>query len=163
MDDKNLDKIIDNQLSLIERLKEENQNLILISQRSEESNKILWDNDYYVTCSIEPLIVLDVINVSTDGLLGYSQKEFIKNTFNWTKGTMFAIGEINRINLEHSKRVSLAKDLGLNHFDIRLNVQFRRKDQSFILAHYVSFYDMTKNEVKMYVKFLPPPDDLLKN
>ena len=46
---------------------------------------------------------------------------------------MFAIGEINRINLEHSKRVKLAKDLGLNHFDIRLNVQFRRKDQTFIL------------------------------
>ena len=54
-------------------------------------------------------------------------------------------------------------DLGLNHFDIRLTVQFKQKDQSYILGHYVSFYDMVKNEVKMYVKFLPQVDQTIKN
>ena len=163
MDKDHLDKVLDNQLSLIERLKEENQKLIINSQRFEESNKILWDNDYYVICSIDPLSVLNVVNVPSAGLIGYSQSEFQDNTYNWTEGRMFTSEEINRINLEHSKRTTLAKDLALNHFDIRLTVEFIKKDKSFAWAHYVSFYDMIKNEVKMYVKFVPIPDQRIKN
>ena len=163
MDKDHLDKVLDNQLSLIERLKEENQKLVINSQRFEESNKILWDNDYYVICSIDPLRVLNVVNVPSAGLIGYSQSEFQDNTYNWTQGSMFTDEEVTRIDLEHSKRKILAKDLGLNHFDIRLTAQFIRKDQSFSWGHYVSFYDMIKNEVKMYVKFVSDIDETLKN
>ena len=102
-------------------------------------------------------------NVPPNGLLGYSKREFINNTFNWTKGGMFKFDEIKRIDTEHRKRSDLAMDLGLNHFDIRLTVKFIQKNHSYILGHYVSFYDMIKNEVKMYVKFLPPVDKTIKN
>ena len=112
MDKDHLDKVLDNQLSLIERLKEENQKLTLNSQRFEESNKILWDNDYYVVCSIDPLNVLNVLNVPNEGLLGYDQSEFIDNTYNWTQGSMFTDEGVTRIDLEHSKRKILAKDQG---------------------------------------------------
>ncbi len=163
MEKEHLDKILDNQLALIDRLKEENQKLIVNSQRFEESSKILWDNDYYVVCSIDPLNVLNVMNVPNEGLLGYAQSEFIDNTYNWTQGIMFANKEIRRINLEHNRRTILAKDLGLNHFDIRLTVQFIRKDKSISWGHYVSYYDMIKNEVKMYFKFVSDIDETLKN
>lgn len=163
MDNKNLDRVLDNQNDLINKLKEENKKLLLNRQRFEESNKILWDNDYSVVCSIDPLVVIEVENVPPNGLLGYSKRQFINNTFNWTKGGMFKFDEIKRIDTEHRKRSDLAMNLGLNHFDIRLTVKFIQKNHSYILGHYVSFYDMIKNEVKMYVKFLPPVDKTIKN
>ena len=163
MDNKNLDRVLDNQNDLINKLKEENKKLLLNRQRFEESNKILWDNDYSVVCSIDPLVVIEVENVPPNGLLGYSKREFTNNTFNWTKGGMFKFDEIKRIDTEHRKRSDLAMNLGLNHFDIRLTVKFIKKNHSYILGHYVSFYDMIKNEVKMYVKFLPPVDKTIKN
>jgi len=163
MDKDSLDQVLDNQINLIDKLKEENQKLILNNQRFEESRKILWDNDYYVICSIDPFKVLEVENVPVSGLLGYPKNKFIDNIYNWTKSVMFKFNEIKRIDIEHRKRSDLAMDLGLNHFDIRLTVQFKQKDQSYILGHYVSFYDMVKNEVKMYVKFLPQVDQAIKN
>ena len=81
MDNKNLDRVLDNQNDLINKLKEENKKLLLNRQRFEESNKILWDNDYSVVCSIDPLVVIEVENVPPNGLLGYSKRQFINNTF----------------------------------------------------------------------------------
>ena len=154
MDKSKLLKVFDNQATLIKSLKNENRNLNLNFRKFRESQKIIDDHDYFVVCTIDPLKVNEVNGVPKNGLLGYSYDEFTNNTFKWTKSKMFSKNEIARINKEHQERVSYALDLGLDHFDIRINATFLCKDKSKIWSYYVSFYDLVVNEVKMYVKFL---------
>ena len=155
--------VIDNQADLIEKLKEENVLLRTNSKKFRESHRILKEHDYYVICSIDPLKVLSVKNVPSDGLLGYSKNEFVKNSFNWDDTKMFRKRDVKKIDEEHQERISYALDLGLEHFDIRLNIPFICKDNTYSWAYYVSFYDMMTNKVKMYVRFLPPINDSIIN
>ena len=155
--------VIDNQAELIKKLKEENVLLRTNSRKFKESHRILKEHDYYVICSIDPLKVLSVKNVPSDGLLGYTKNEFVNNSFNWTDAKMFRKRDVKKIDVEHQERISYALDLGLEHFDIRLNIPFICKDKTYSWAYYVSFYDMMINEVKMYVRFLPPINDFILN
>jgi hypothetical protein len=154
MDKDKLLKVFDNQSILIESLKNENKNLNLNFKKFRETQKIVEDHDYVVVCTINPLKVNKVEGVPKDGFLGYSCDEFTDNTFKWNKSKMFSKREISRINKEHRERVDYALELGLDHFDIRLNVPFFCKDRSKVWSYYVSFYDLVINEVKMYIKFL---------
>jgi hypothetical protein len=154
MDKSKLLKVFDNQSILIDSLKNENKNLNLNFRKFRESQKIVDDHDYVVICSIDPLKVNKVKGVPKGGFLGYSYDEFTDNTFKWNKSKMFNKSEILRMNKEHGERVGYALELGLEHFDIRLNVPFVCKDRSKIWSYYVSFYDLVINEVKMYIKFL---------
>ena len=154
MDKSKLLKVFDNQSILIDSLKNENKNLKLNFRKFRESQKIIEDHDYIVVCTIDPLKVNNVIGVPKDGFLGYSHNEFTDNTFKWNRSKMFNKSEISKMYKEHSERVNYALDLGLDHFDIRLNVPFISKDKSMVWSYYVSFYDLVINEVKMYIKFL---------
>jgi len=154
MDKSKLLKVFDNQSILIDSLKNENKNLKLNFRKFRESQKIIDDHDYTVICTIDPLKVNKVKGVPKDGFLGYSYEEFTNNTFKWNSSQMFNKGEISKMYKEHSERVNYALDLGLDHFDIRLNVPFISKDKSMVWSYYVSFYDLVINEVKMYIKFL---------
>ena len=115
---------------------------------------ILNDHDYSVKCSIQPLEVLEVFDVPADGLLGYTKRNFVKNTFNWLETSMFPPKSGEKMKTELKTRVALAKELGLANFDISLNVQYISNDGQSIWAYYVSYYNMKENLVEMYIKFL---------
>ena len=68
--------------------------------------------------------------------------------------SMFPPKSGEKIKTELNTRVSLAKELGLAHFDISLNVQFISNDGQSIWAYYVSYYNMEENLVEMFIKFL---------
>ena len=153
-DNSRYEKIIDNQTELINRLKEENDSLNNNVNKFRRSKMILNDHDYSVKCSIQPLEVLEVFDVPADGLLGYTKRNFIKNTFNWLETSMFPPKSGEKMKTELKTRVALAKELGLAHFDISLNVQYISNDGQSIWAYYVSYYNMEKNLVEMYIKFL---------
>ena len=148
------EKIIDNQTELINRLKEENDSLNNNVNKFRRSKMILNDHDYSVKCSIQPLEVLEVFDVPANGLLGYTKRNFIKNTFNWLETSMFPPKSGEKMKTELKTRVALAKELGLAHFDISLNVQYISNDGQSIWAYYVSYYNMKENLVEMYIKFL---------
>ena len=153
-DNSRYEKIIDNQTELINRLKEENDSLNNNVNKFRRSKMILNDHDYSVKCSIQPLEVLEVFDVPDKGLLGYTKRNFIKNTFNWLETSMFPPKSGEKMKTELKTRVALAKELGLAHFDISLNVQYISNDGQSIWAYYVSYYNMKKNLVEMYIKFL---------
>jgi len=148
------EKIIDNQTELIDRLKNENNSLNKNINKFRRSKRILNDHDYSVKCSIKPLEVLEVFRVPEKGLIGYTKRNFIKNTFNWLETSMFPPKSSENLKKELKTRVSLAKELGLAHFDISLNLQYISNDGQSIWAYYVSYYNMEKNIVEMYIKFL---------
>ena len=165
-DNSRYEKIIDNQTELINRLKEENDSLNNNVNKFRRSKMILNDHDYSVKCSIQPLEVLEVFGVPADGLLGYTKRNFIKNTFNWLETSMFPPKSGEKMKTELQTRVALAKELGLAHFDISLNVQYISNDGQSIWAYYVSYYNMDKNLVEMYIKFLDEfrdMDAMIKN
>jgi len=148
------EKIIDNQSELINHLKKENDSLNQNINKFRRSKKILNDHDYSVKCSIQPLEVLEVFGVPENGLIGYTKRDFINNTFNWMETSMFPPQSSENVNKELKTRVSLANELGLAHFDISLNIQFISNDGQSIWAYYVSYYNMDKNLVEMFIKFL---------
>ncbi|MDP7609690.1 MAG: hypothetical protein QF814_08230 [Candidatus Marinimicrobia bacterium] len=148
------EKIIDNQAELINRLKNENNILNQNVNKFRRSKRILNDHDYSIRCSIQPLEVLEVIGVPEGGLIGYPKRDFIKNTFDWMKTSMFPPKSSNNINNELKLRVALAEELGLAHFDISLNIQFISNEGQSIWAYYVSYYNMEENIVEMFIKFL---------
>jgi hypothetical protein len=148
------EKIIDNQTELINRLKYENQLLNENVKKFRRSKKILSDHDYTAKLSIEPIEVLEVHGVPESGLLGYTKAEFISNAFDFVNTNMFPPKYMERVSIEFKERVELAKELGLENFDISLNVQFISKDGQSIWAYYVSFYNLNDNVVELYIKFL---------
>ena len=118
------------------------------------SKRILNDHDYTARLTIEPLDLIEVIGVPKDGLLGYTKVEFIKNAFNWLNTEMFPPKTMAILSDEFKKRVGLAKELGLENFDISMNVQFISKDGQSVWAYYVSYYNLADNIVELYIKFL---------
>ena len=149
----NLKKVIDHQSDLINRLKQENQNLSFSDNSYYQS--VVDSNDYYTVLGIDPVRVIDVYNVPEKGLLGYTQKEFIRNVFEFESDVMFPGEDIKLILNEHYKRMSIAESLSLEHFDIGLKINFICKDSSLIEADYISYYNMIKKECKTFIKFLP--------
>ena len=148
------EQIIDNQTELINRLKYENELLNENVKKFRRSKKILNDHDYTAKLSIEPIEVLEVDGVPESGLLGYTKSEFITNAFDFVNTNMFPPKYMERVSVEFKERVDLAKELGLDNFDISLNVQFISKDGQSIWAYYVSFYNLKDNIVELYIKFL---------
>ena len=118
------------------------------------SKRILNDYDYTARLTIEPLDLIEVIGVPKDGLPGYTKVEFIKNAFNWLNTEMFPPKTMAILSDEFKKRVGLAKELGLENFDISMNVQFISKDGQSVWAYYVSYYNLSDNIVELYIKFL---------
>ena len=80
--------------------------------------------------------------------------EFIKNAFDWINTDMFPPKTMEILSTELKKRVALAKELGLEHFDISMNVQFISKEGQPVWAYYVSYYNLEDNILDMYIKFL---------
>ena len=135
-------------------LKYENQLLNENVKKFRRSKRILSDHDYTAKLSIEPIEVLEVDGVPESGLLGYTKSEFIANAFDFVNTNMFPPKYMERVSIEFKERVELAKELGLENFDISLNVQFISKDGQSIWAYYVSYYNLKNNVVELYIKFL---------
>ena len=148
------EKIIDNQTELINFLKKENHSLNENVNKFRRSKRILTDHDYTAKLIIDPIEVLEVIGVPEEGLLGYSKVEFIKNAFDWINTDMFPPKTMEILSTELKKRVALAKELGLEHFDISMNVQFISKEDQPVWAYYVSYYNLEDNILDLYIKFL---------
>ena len=147
-------KLIDHQSDLIEKLREENENLIF--SRDSYYKNVVDSNDYYITIDLDPVVkIKNVFNVHENGYLGYSKKEFINNVYEFESDVMFPQNDIKLILEEHHKRMVIADSLEIEHFDIALKINFICKDGSLREADYYSFYNMVNKECRTYVKFLP--------
>ena len=146
-------KLIDHQSDLIEKLREENENLIF--SRDSYYKNVVDNNDYYILLDIDPVKIKNVFNVHENGYLGYSKKEFINNVYEFESDVMFPQNDIKLILEEHHKRMVIADSLEIEHFDIALKINFICKDGSLREADYYSFYNMVNKECRTYVKFLP--------
>ena len=146
-------KLIDHQSDLIEKLREENENLIF--SRDSYYKNVVDKNDYFILLDIDPVKIKNVFNVHENGYLGYSKKEFINNVYEFESDVMFPQNDIKLILEEHHKRMVIADSLEIEHFDIALKINFICKDGSLREADYYSFYNMVNKECRTYVKFLP--------
>ena len=146
-------RLIDHQSELIDRLKEENKNLVF--SRDSYYKNVVDNNDYYIILDINPVKIKNVFNVHENGYLGYSKKEFINNVYEFESDVMFPQNDIKLILEEHHKRMVIADSLEIEHFDIALKINFICKNGSLREADYYSFYNMVNKECRTYVKFLP--------
>ena len=154
-------KLIDHQSDLIEKLREENENLIF--SRDSYYKNVVDNNDYYILLDIDPVKIKNVFNVHENGYLGYSKKEFINNVYEFESDVMFPQKDIKLILEEHYKRLAIADSLDIEHFDIALKINFICKDGSLREADYYSFYNMVNKECRTYVKFFPDVESREKN
>ena len=154
-------KLIDHQSDLIEKLREENENLIF--SRDSYYKNVVDSNDYYILLDIDPVKIKNVFNVHENGYLGYSKKEFINNVYEFESDVMFPQKDIKLILEEHYKRMVIAGSLDIEHFDIALKINFICKDGSLREADYYSFYNMVNKECRTYVKFFPDVESREKN
>ena len=154
-------KLIDHQSDLIEKLREEYENLIF--SRDSYYKNVVDNNDYYLLLDIDPVKIKNVFNVHENGYLGYSKKEFINNVYEFESDVMFPQKDIKLILEEHHKRMVIADSLEIEHFDIALKINFICKDGSLREADYYSFYNMVNKECRTYVKFLPKSSAREKN
>ena len=154
-------KLIDHQSDLIEKLREENENLIF--SRDSYYKNVVDSNDYYILLDIDPVKIKNVFNVHENGYLGYSKKEFINNVYEFESDVMFPQKDIKLILEEHHKRNVIAHSLEIEHFDIALKINFICKDGSLREADYYSFYNIVNKECRTYVKFLPKSSAREKN
>ena len=146
-------RLIDHQSELIDRLKEENKNLVF--SRDSYYKNVVDNNDYYIILDINPVKIKNVFNVHENGYLGYSKKDFIRNVYEFESDVMFPQNDIKLILEEHHKRMVIADSLEIEHFDIALKINFICKNGSLREADYYSFYNMVNKECRTYVKFLP--------
>ena len=154
-------KLIDHQSDLIEKLREENENLIFA--RDSYYKNVVDSNDYYILLDIDPVKIKNVFNVHENGYLGYSKKEFINNVYEFESDVMFPQKDIKLILEEHYKRLAIADSLDIEHFDIALKINFICKDGSLREADYYSFYNIVNKECRTYIKFLPMSSAREKN
>ena len=154
-------RLIDHQSELIDRLKEENKNLVF--SRDSYYKNVVDNNDYYIILDINPVKIKNVFNVHENGYLGYSKKEFINNVYEFESDVMFPQNDIKLILEEHHKRMVIADSLEIEHFDIALKINFICKNGSLREADYYSFYNMVNKECRTYVKFLPNSANREKN
>ena len=154
-EDKNfrLDKIILNQIDLIDMLKNDNSMLSRNLKKFQLSKKIINDHDYTITRNIDTQKIID-IKVPDSGLLGYSKKEFIELSHRWPTSPLFDSKVSIPMKEEEEKRVNVAKDLGIENFDISNHILYNGKNSERTWGYFIKYYDFKLNRIQIYVKFL---------
>ena len=145
-------KLIDHQSDLIEKLREENENLIF--SRDSYYKNVVDNNDYYILLDIDPVKIKNVFNVHENGYLGYSKKEFINNVYEFESDVMFPQKDIKLILEEHYKRLAIADSLDIEHFDISDHILYKMKNKGNRWGYFIKYYDLEMNSINTYVKFL---------
>jgi|TARA_B100000959_G_C14729301_1_gene520257 hypothetical protein len=148
-----LDKIIHNQLDLIDILKNDNSKLKNNLKKFQLSKQIFNNHDYSITRDIDDQKIIN-IKVPSKGLLGYTKKEFIKLSKMWPISPLFDPKVSIPMKEEEKKRVNTAKDLGIEHFDISNHILYNGKKADKTWGYFIKYYDFKLNIIQVYVKFL---------
>ena len=148
-----LDLIINNQVDLIDILKKENSKLKNNINKFRRSKKITTEFDYSIVRTIHPEEIVK-INVPDQGLLGYTQKEFIKLSKLWPSSPLYSRKDQESLKKFEKVRIDLAETLGISHFDISDHILYKMKDRNKKWGYFTKYYDIEMNSINVYVKFL---------
>ena len=151
--DSRLDKIISNQLEFIDVLKNVNIDLKNNLKKFQLSKKIINDHDYSIIREIDTEKIIN-IKVPGKGLLGYTKQEFIELSKQWPVTPLFDSKVSIAMKKDEQKRVEIAKNLGIEHFDISNHILYNNKNNDKTWGYFVKDYDFKLNTIQIYVKFL---------
>jgi len=148
-----LDKIIQNQLDLIEIIRNDNLKLKRNIKTFQISKQIINNHNYSIVRKIDDNSIVK-INVPAKGLLGYTKEEFIELSKQWPISSLFDKKVSVSMKKEEQNRVNIAKGLGIEHFDISNHILFNCKDSNKKWGYFMKNYDFILNRIQIYVKFL---------
>ena len=148
-----LDNIIQNQIDLIKIIRNDNLKLKNNLKKFQLGKQIINNHDYSIIRKIDDNSIVKIY-VPANGLLGYTQKEFTELSTQWPNSSLFDQKVSVAMKKEEQKRVNIAKDLGIEHFDISNHILFCRKNSNKIWGYFMKNYDFILNRIHICVKFL---------
>ena len=148
-----INDIISNQSELIKILQDKNRRLQINLNKFRMSKTIINDNDYYFISNINSNDILE-INVPNDGLLGYSQSEFISLSKLWPHSPLFSEEDQKHLDELEKTRFEFAKNLNIIHFDISDHILYNSHNGNKKWGYFIKYYNLETDRINTYIKFL---------